>query len=84
MRDNFAADFFGLPTYFVTNHKTEIIGHNVRIYHWEKRGCMLTPQFVAVLPATELVRISEDVRAAAQRALTGAVCVVGLERTRAH
>lgn len=82
MSANFAADFFGLPTYFVTNHKTEICGHNVRIYHWEKRGCILAPQFVAVLPAAELVKISEDVRDAAQRALVGAIC--GLERTRAH
>lgn len=82
MRDNFAADFYGLPTYFITNHKTEICGHNVRIYHWEKRATFLTPLFVAVLSAADLASISQDASEVARRAL---IIPSGMrERQQAH
>lgn len=65
----FAADFYGLPSYFVTHHRAEIFGQNVRIYHWEKRGSILAPQYMCILSATDLAFISQDVRDIANRAL---------------
>jgi hypothetical protein len=69
MAHDFADDFTGCPTFFVTHARTEAFGQNVRIYHWEKRGSILAPQFVAVLPAPELMMISRDVREAVSRVL---------------
>jgi hypothetical protein len=68
---DFAEEFGGLPTYFVTNARTEAFGQNVRVYHWEKRGSILAPQFIAVLPAAELMMINRDVREAVSRILLG-------------
>jgi hypothetical protein len=71
MAQDFAEEFGGLPTYFVTNARTEAFGQNVRVYHWEKRGSILAPQFIAVLPAAELVMINRDIREAVSRILLG-------------
>lgn len=65
----FATDFYGLPSFFITHHRAEIFGQNVRIYHWEKRGSILAPQFMCILSATDLAVISADVRAVAARAM---------------
>jgi hypothetical protein len=77
MTQDFAEEFAGLPTYFVTNTRTEAFGHNVRVYHWEKRGSILAPQFIAVVPAPELVVINRDIREAVSRILLGGPPDVG-------
>jgi hypothetical protein len=78
MTHDFAEEFGGLPTYFVTNARTEAFGQNVRVYHWEKRGSILAPQFIAVLPAPELMMINRDIREAVSRILLGGNHEMGL------
>lgn len=69
MQESFAAEFYGCPTYFVTTARSEIVGFNVRVYHWEKRGNILAPQFIAIVPAQELAVISSEVRETAKKSL---------------
>ena len=69
MTQDFAEEFAGLPTYFITNTRTEAFGGNVRVYHWERRGSILAPQFIAVIPAPELAVINRDIREAVSRIL---------------
>ncbi len=71
MAADFATDFYGCPTFFITNAITEIAGSNVRVYHWDKRGGVLVPQFIAIVPAAELAVISRDVRETANKSLQG-------------
>lgn len=68
MRDDFTAEFYGLPEYVITHIRTEKLRNgNTRIYHWEERNGVLVPSFMAFIAASDLVVMNDKV----QEALAG-------------
>lgn len=73
MTDNFASDFYGLPTYIVDQVRLESIAetNQMRVYHWESLNGVLRPLFMAVLTTHKLARIGSEVRDHALQSLAG-------------
>lgn len=63
MREDFAADFYGLPEYVITHIRTEKLKNgNTRVYHWVERNGSLVPSFMALIATKDLAVMSETVQ----------------------
>jgi hypothetical protein len=73
-------DISGLPLFYVNKIITTKMDDGQRDgrHCGFKRGSILAPQFIAVLPAPELVMINRDIREAVSRILLGGNPEVGL------
>jgi hypothetical protein len=61
-------DCHGLPEFFVTDIKTEIIGANVRLFAGSRRGNHVHWLYSVVLPAESLILIGQQCLAAGEEA----------------
>lgn len=65
MREDFAADFYGLPEYVITHIRTEKLKNgNTRVYHWVERCGTLVPSFMALIATKDLAVMNDKVQEA--------------------
>lgn len=60
---DFAAEFYGLPEFFITHIRAEKLGNGcTRVYHWVERNGRKVPAFMALIVEDDLVVMNDTIQ----------------------